>query len=152
MTIWRWGAPMVHRGNFPEVNRLQQEMDRLWNVVSGTGTGLEHARVFPPINISEDENQVVVRAELPGIAGDQIELSLTGDRLILRGERRTTQSGEKINYHRKEREEGVFRRIINLPSRVDSQKVEALSKNGVLTIKIAKAEEVKPRQVSIQTA
>ena len=72
--------------------------------------------------------------------------------MILRGERRTTQSGEKINYHRKEREEGVFRRIINLPSRVDSQKVEALSKNGVLTIKIAKAEEVKPRQVSIQTA
>jgi HSP20 family protein len=127
-------------------------MDRLWNVVSGAGTGLEHARVFPPINISEDENQVVVRAELPGISGDQIELSLTGDQLILRGERRTTQSGEKINYHRKEREEGVFRRIINLPSRVDSQKVEALSKNGVLTIKIAKAEEVKPRQVSIQTA
>ena len=152
MTIWRWGAPVVNRGNFPEVNRLQREMDRLWNVVSGAGTGLEHARVFPPINISEDENQVVVRAELPGISGDQIELSLTGDQLILRGERRTTQSGEKINYHRKEREEGVFRRIINLPSRVESQKVEALSKNGVLTIKIAKAEEVKPRQVSIQTA
>jgi len=127
-------------------------MDRLWNAVSGTGTGLEHARVFPPINISEDENQVVVRAELPGISGDQIELSLTGDQLILRGERRTTHSGEKINYHRKEREEGVFRRIINLPTRVDSEKVEALSKNGVLTIKIAKAEEVKPRQVSIQAA
>ncbi len=118
----------------------------------GAGTGLDRSRVFPPINIFEDENQVIVRAELPGISGDQIELSLTGDQLILRGERRTTQSGEKINYHRKEREEGVFRRIINLPSRVDSQKVEALSKNGVLTIKIAKAEEVKPRQVSIQTA
>ncbi len=150
MTIWRWGAPVVSRRNFPEVNRLQQEMDRLWNVVSGAGTGLEASRVFPPINISEDENQVVVRAELPGISTEQIELSLTGDRLILRGERRTSQSGEKINYHRKEREEGVFRRIINLPSRVDSQKVEALSKDGVLTIKIAKAEEVKPRQVSIQ--
>ena len=152
MTIWRWGAPVVYRGNFPEVNRLQKEMDRLWNTVSGAGMRLEHSRVFPPINIYEDENQVVLRAELPGISGDQIELSVTGDRLILRGERRTTQSGEKINYHRKEREEGVFRRIINLPSRVDSQKVEALSKNGVLTIKMAKAEEVKPRQVSIQTA
>ena len=72
MTIWRWGAPVVNRGNFPEVNRLQKEMDRLWNVVSGVGTGLEHSRVFPPINISEDENQVVVRAELPGISGDKL--------------------------------------------------------------------------------
>jgi HSP20 family protein len=152
MTIWRWGAPVINRGNFPEVNRLQQEMDRLWNTVAGSGTGLEHARVFPPINISEDENQVLVRAELPGIESDQIELSLTGERLILRGERRTALSGEKINYHRKEREDGVFRRIINLPGRVDSQQVEALFKNGVLTIKIAKAEEVKPRQVSIQVA
>ena len=87
MTIWRWGAPVFNRGNFPEVNRLQQEMDRLWNTVAGSGTGLEHRRVFPPINISEDENQVLVRAELPGIESDQIELSLTGERLILRGER-----------------------------------------------------------------
>ena len=114
--------------------------------------GLEHPGVFPPINISEDESQVIIRAELPGLQGDQIGLSLTGERLILRGERWTAPSGEKINYHRKEREEGVLRRTINLPSRVDSQKVEALFKNGVLTIKIAKAEEVKPPQVSIQVA
>jgi HSP20 family protein len=152
MTIWRWGAPVINRGNFPEVNRLQQEMDRLWNTVAGAGAGREQARVFPPINISEDEHQVLIQAELPGIAGDKIELSLTGERLILRGERWTSQSGEKINYHRKEREEGVFRRIINLPTRVDPQKVEALFKNGILTIKIGKAEEVKPRQVSIQVA
>jgi HSP20 family protein len=71
--------------------------------------------------------------------------------LILRGERKATQTGEKINYHRKEREEGVFRRVINLSTRVDADRVEAVSKNGVLTIKIAKAEEVKPRQVTIQS-
>ena len=82
---------------------------------------------------------------------DSIDLSLNGDQLILRGERKTTQTGEKMNYHRKEREEGMFRRVVNLATRVDADRVEAVSKNGVLTIKIAKAEEVKPRQVAIQT-
>ncbi|MBI5585592.1 MAG: Hsp20/alpha crystallin family protein [Deltaproteobacteria bacterium] len=151
MTIWRWGAPDIFGSSFSDLVRLQNEMNRLWELASGVKSVSDRSRVYPPMNITEDDNFLYVRAELPGVEVGAIDLSLHGDQLILRGERKTAQTGEKINCHRKEREEGVFRRVINLSTRVDGNQVEAVSKNGVLTIKLAKAEEVKPRQVTIQT-
>ena len=151
MTIWRWGAPDIFGSSFSDLVRLQNEMNRLWELASGVQSVSDRSRVYPPMNITEDDDFLYVRAELPGVEIGSIDLSLNGDQLILRGERKTTQTGEKMNYHRKEREEGVFRRVVNLATRVDADRVEAVSKNGVLTIKIAKAEEVKPRQVAIQT-
>jgi HSP20 family protein len=151
MTIWRWGAPDIFGSSFSDLVRLQNEMNRLWELASGVKAVSDRSRVYPPMNITEDDDFLYVRAELPGVEVGAIDLSLHGDQLILRGERKITQTGEKINYHRKEREEGIFRRVINLSTRVDGNKVEAFSKNGVLTVKIAKAAEAKPRQVPIQT-
>ena len=151
MTIWRWGAPDIFGSSFSDLVRMQNEMNRLWELASGVKSVVDRSRVYPPMNITEDDEFLFVRAELPGVEVGAIDLSLNGDQLILRGDRKTTQTGEKINYHRKEREEGVFRRVVNLATRVDANRVEAVSKNGVLTIKIGKAEEVKPHQVKIQT-
>lgn len=150
MTLWRWGAPNAFGNTFQEFERLQNEMSRLWGVVSGTPTLVERARIFPPVVVSEDNDYLYVRAELPGVETNQLDLSVVNDQLILRGERKTVEEGEKVNYHRREREEGIFRRVIALPSRVNTEKVEARAKNGILTIQLAKAEEVKPRPIQIK--
>lgn len=150
MAIWKWGSPPGFGNTFQEVERLHNEMNRLWERVSGSGTAPETLPVFPPVIVSEDDDYYYVRAEMPGVEARQLDLSVVNDQLILRGERKTAQEGEKINYHRREREEGIFRRVIALPSRVNNERVEARTKNGILTIKLAKAEEVKPRPVEIQ--
>ena len=150
MTLWRWGSPNAFGNTAQEVERLQNEMNRLWGMVSGTPTVIERARIFPPVVVSEDSDYLYVRAELPGVETGQLDLSVVNDQLILRGERKTAEEGEKVNYHRREREEGIFRRVITLPSRVDTERVEARTRNGILTIKLAKAEEVKPRPIQIK--
>jgi HSP20 family protein len=150
MTLWRWGSPNALGNTFQEYERLQNEMNRLWGLVSGAPTQGERARVFPPVVVSEDNDYLYVRAELPGVEAGQLDLSVVNDQLILRGERKTVEEGEKTNYHRREREEGIFRRVISLPTRVNTEKVEARTKNGILTIKLAKAEEVKPRPIQIK--
>jgi HSP20 family protein len=150
MTLWRWGSPNAFGNTFQEVERLQNEMNRLWGMVSGTPTISERARIFPPVVVSEDSDYLYVRAELPGVETGQLDLSVVNDQLILRGERKTAEEGGKVNYHRREREEGIFRRVIALPSRVNTEQVEARTKNGILTIKLAKAEEVKPRPIQIK--
>jgi HSP20 family protein len=150
MMLWRWGAPGAFGNTFQEMERLQKEMSRLWGMVSGSPTSIERARIFPPVVISEDGEYLYVRAELPGVETKQLDLSVVNDQLILRGEQKTSEEGEKINYHRREREEGIFRRVIALPSRVNTERVEARTKNGILTIKLAKAEEVKPKPIQIE--
>ncbi|OGP49055.1 MAG: hypothetical protein A2Y79_01550 [Deltaproteobacteria bacterium RBG_13_43_22] len=150
MTLWRWGSPHLLGNTFQEVERLQNEMNSLWERVSRTPTGVERARIFPPVVISEDAEYFFVRAELPGVETKQLDLSVVNDQLILRGEQRAPEDGGKANYHRREREEGIFRRVIALPFRVNTEKVEARIKNGMLTIKLAKAEEVKPKPIQIE--
>jgi HSP20 family protein len=101
--------------------------------------------------VSEDEDNLYVRAELPGVVPDEIEIAIKENNLVIKGERKITAEGEKISYHRREREAGSFRRIISLPTRVDSSKVTAACKNGVLTVTLPKAAEVKPRQIEVKT-
>jgi HSP20 family protein len=150
MTLWRWGSPNTFGKTLQEAERLQNEMNRLWGMLSGAPASLEKSGLFPPVVVSEDNDCLYVRAELPGAESDQLDLSVVNDQLILRGERKSGEEGEKVNYHRREREEGIFRRVIALPSRVNTEKVEARTKNGILTIKLAKAEEVKPRPIQIK--
>lgn len=150
MTLWRWSSADAQGNTFQEVERLRNEMNRLWGRVSGESAGVEKARIFPPVVVSEDNDYLYVRAELPGVETGQLDLSVVNNQLILRGERKTGEEGGKVNYHRREREEGIFRRIIALPSRVNTEQVEARTKNGILTITLAKAEEVKPRPIQIK--
>jgi len=126
-------------------------MDRLFRDFSG-GTESFFSRAFPAVNITEDAENFYVRGELPGIKADDLDVSVVEGGLLIRGERKLATEDKQANYHRRERESGFFRRMIALPARVDSAKVSAKVKNGVFTITLPKAEEAKPRKISVKTS
>ncbi|MBW2066630.1 MAG: Hsp20/alpha crystallin family protein [Deltaproteobacteria bacterium] len=135
---------------FSEIERMRQEMDRLFENLAGGLLRETIAGVFPLTNVTEDKDNFYVRAELPGISKDELEISVTNDTLSISGERKIPEEGENVRYHRKEREEGRFSRIITLPSPIDTEKVEASCENGVLTVVLPKVEEAKPRQIKVK--
>jgi len=104
------------------------------------------------MNITEDKNNYYVRAELPGIKADELEISVTGDTLSVSGERKLPVEDEKAQYHRREREAGRFSRIVTLPGQLNTGKIEARRTEGVLTVTLPKAEAVKPRQIAVKTS
>jgi HSP20 family protein len=107
------------------------------------------AGVFPLINLTEDKDNYYVRAELPGVKGEEIDIQVTGKNLAISGERRIVAEKENARYHRREREAGTFSRMVGLPGEIDADKVEANLENGILTIVVAKAEIAKPKQISV---
>jgi HSP20 family protein len=139
--------------DFLEFDRMRNQMDNIWKAMRG---GVHHIRenytgVFPLINISEDDDTLFFTAELPGIKVEDLELIIKGDALSLKGEKKIESRPEEVHFYRRERAEGVFRRSLTLPYRVDPDKAEAVFKNGVLTITIPKAPEAKGWQVSVKT-
>ena len=135
-----------------EMEQLQRRMDRLFQDAYGAEGQSGRGGVYPLVNISEDRDHIYVRAELPGVQAGDLEITLQDNSLILRGERKITAEDKQVNYHRRERESGFFRRVLALPAAVSTDKVEALCKDGVLTIKMAKPEEVKPRKIEVKVA
>lgn len=138
------------RSPFHELDEMQRQMDRLMDALSGRRTGHVSAGVFPPINLTEDQDNYYVRAELPGIEADKLDIQATGNNLSLSGERRIAEEGNGVRYHRREREGGSFSRVITLPGDIDAEKVDAEMANGILTIKVAKAEKAKPKQIAVR--
>lgn len=137
---------------FRELQRLQRQMDRLFQESFGIGRFPWRAGVYPLVNISEDRDYVYVRAELPGIKPGDLEIHIKDQNLIIRGERKIPSEEKDVNFHRRERESGFFRRVVSLPGPVNPDKVEATCKEGILTVKLAKPEEVKPRQIPVRSA
>jgi HSP20 family protein len=130
--------------------RLRDELDQLFDI----GLPLANIRsvprgTFPAINMQEGKDSATIQAHLPGIDPKQIELSIEDNVLTIKGKRETGTSGEKINCHRRERFSGEFSRIVSLPEGLDSEKVAAQYKDGILNISISKAEAKKPKQISV---
>jgi HSP20 family protein len=144
---WDWTRP------FEELERLRRQMDLLsGGLTGGRLRGTPAAGVFPLMNVTEDKDNYYVRAELPGLKADDLELSVTGDTLSVSGERKIPAEDEKAQYHRREREAGRFSRIVSLPAQLDTGKAEASCADGVLTVTLPKAEEAKPRQIAVKTS
>jgi HSP20 family protein len=153
MAVVRWKPGLFgwHRDPFSEMDRFRREMGKLIDAFNA-GRGSDHsAGVFPALNVSDDEDNLYVRAELPGVAPEDIEITTKENNLILKGERKIAAEGEKVSYHRRERESGIFRRIISLPTRVDADRISAVCQNGVLTVTLPKAAEIKPRQIEVKS-
>lgn len=106
---------------------------------------------FPPLNIWEKDDKVFVEAELPGITGDQIDISITGSQLTIKGERKSPGVLEGA-WGRQERAFGAFMRIIDLPWEIDPASVEAKLTNGVLTIALAKSARSVPKKITVQNS
>ncbi|OGP72092.1 MAG: molecular chaperone [Deltaproteobacteria bacterium RBG_13_58_19] len=138
---------------FREVSRLRREMDRLWDEYFGPGRRalqpLEEAWA-PAIDVSEAADQITVKAEVPGMEAKDIDISLVGDVLTIKGEKKSEREEKKENYHLVERTYGSFSRSLKLPTAVKADKIDASYKQGVLTIVCPKKEEVKPKQIEIK--
>jgi HSP20 family protein len=133
-----------------EMNRLQSEMNRLFGRY-GVGDGSDRtAAGFPALDLWEDEDNLYVEAELPGMELDDLEIFVNGDdQLSIKGKRKPPQI-EKAAWHRQERGFGSFSRLMSLPQYVDADKVQAEFNSGVLTISLPKKEEVKPRRIEVK--
>jgi HSP20 family protein len=131
-------------------DRLHGEMDRLlgdWGVNVPRGIPLA---AFPPVNVWEDGDAFHVEAELPGLTQEQLQLSVTNrNQLTLQGERLPAEA-DKGRWHRRERGFGRFQRLLKLPAPVDADKIEATFENGVLHVTLPKAEEARPRRISVK--
>jgi HSP20 family protein len=115
----------------------------------GGGEDLQSRTWTPSVDIEETENAYVLKAELPGMTKDDIQITLENNVLRLSGERKMEKNVDQGNYHRVERVYGTFSRSFALPHQVDSEHVQAASENGVLTITVPKAEQARPRKISI---
>ena len=135
------------RGPFDE---LRQEMDAL---LDRFGAGVPSGRrgVFPPANLYETEDAYILTAELPGVGPEDVEISIERSTLTLSGQRQIDHGDGETSAHRLERASGSFRRAFELPVEVDVDKAEAAQRNGVLMVRLPKAPEHKPRQITVQT-
>jgi len=133
-----------------EVNRLQREMNRLFE--DYYPSRVRRAPAFPALNVWTNEDGLNITAEVPGVHPEDIDISVVGDTLTLSGERRPDELKEGARYHRQERGYGSFSRSLQLPYMVDVRKVNATFRNGVLNIELPRAEQDKPRKISVKSA
>jgi len=138
------------RNAFEELNRMRRQMDHLFDSMS-TGSQVGYrSGVFPALNLTEDKDAYHIRAELPGMTADMLQIEATGKKLSISGQRQIPSAGQNAKYHRRERESGRFSRVITVPGEIESAMVEAALTNGILTVTLPKAQETKPRQISIR--
>jgi len=131
----RYTTPSI----WDELNRMQREM-RTMAVPS-----------FPAINVWSGEEGAVVTAEIPGVSSEDLDISVVGETLTIKGERKSPELAEGEHYHRQERTHGYFTRTIELPFPVNADDVTADLRNGVLSISLPRAESDKPRKISVQS-
>jgi HSP20 family protein len=138
---------------FREMMSLRDAMDRLFE-----DSFVRPSRFWPdqmgrgelPIDMYQTANDVVVKASLPGVKPEEVNITITGDTLTIKGEHKEEQEVKQEDYFRKERYYGAFSRSLILPVQVQSDKAEATFENGILTLTLPKAEEVKPKQIKIK--
>lgn len=137
---------------FEELGLLRRQFGRLFDEMLAGAQREPMAGIFPLTNVSEDADNYYVRAELPGIGADELDISVAGNTLTLSGERKLEADAENAKYHRREREAGKFNRVITLPDQFQMDKVDARTTDGVLSVVLPKEEKSKPRQISVKTS
>jgi HSP20 family protein len=136
-----------------EFDRIREEMDRLWDSflegrpVRRSEDGREWS---PSVDISETKNDLVIKAELPGLDPKDIDISMNNGYLTIKGEKKHEKEEKGENYHLIERSYGAFTRSVQLPREVQSDKITASFKNGILRITLPKSEEAKKKEIKIK--
>ena len=138
---------------FKDLVSLQDKMNRLFesslskNLVTGEDVAV--GAWSPPVDILESETEIILKAELPGIELDQVELNINGHILTIRGERRFSKESKPEQYHRLERFYGPFHRSFTLPNTVDKERVKAKLKDGVLEVNLPKVDAAQAKAIAI---
>ena len=128
--------------------QLQRELDRFLGRSAASEAPASGAGLFPPVNLFADASGVVLRAEVPGVEPNSIDISIQRNALQISGER-PIKARDKGSYHRRERRFGKFSRSLQLPEDLETEKAAADCRDGVLTVRIPRREEAKPRQIRI---
>ena len=127
--------------------RLQQELERMLSSFEGPFAG-----AYPPLNVFDAGEEVVIKAELPGVDPAKLDVEVRDNTVTIKGERTFDTPEEKAAFHRRERLDGEFRRVIRLPARLESAEAKAEYKHGVLTVRVPKAKEARPRRLEVTAA
>jgi len=135
-----------------ELNTIQSEMNRLFNSFfesSSPANGTSLRRWIPAMDLVETDDDFVLRADLPGLTEDDVNIELEDNVLTLSGERKSEREEKNEGYYRVERASGSFQRSLTLPEGVDPEGIRASFENGVLEVRVPKPEQRKPRKVTI---
>jgi HSP20 family protein len=146
-------ANIIRWDPFGEMVHLHRAVDRLfdegfprpWRLA-----GWEDGEAFLPLDVYETEDELVVKASLPGIKPEDVDVSITGDTLSIKAEYKAEEETKKRSYYRQEHRYGSFHRAITLPTQVESDKAEAVFEHGVLTLTMPKAESIKPKTIKVK--
>ncbi|NBB89682.1 MAG: Hsp20 family protein [Spirochaetes bacterium] len=135
-----------------EVDRLRNEINRIFDDDWFGGRGLLDRTFAPSMDIEDSGDEVLVTAELPGIDIKDVDVSVSGNVLTVKGEKKDEHEDRDGGYYHRERWSGSFQRSVTLPDAVDAENVKAEMKSGILRITFPKREEVKPKQISVKSA
>lgn len=135
-----------------ELMTLREAMDRLFDDAFTRPLSVRDgwSMSSPAIDMYQTENEVVVKASIPGIRAEEVQINITGDVLTLRGELKQEEERKEKAWHIREHRLGSFERSVALPTAVKTDKAEAVFDNGILTITLPKADEVKPKTINIK--
>jgi HSP20 family protein len=153
LSLWKRRSP-IDGG----LARLREEMDRTFDRFFSEPWGMLEPKMLrsegwlPPVDVSETDAEVTIRAEIPGIAAKDLEIAVTGTMLTISGKKEEYEEKKGEDFYQSERRFGSFRRAIDLPETIDAEKVNAESDNGVVTIHVAKKPGIKPKRVEVKAA
>ena len=142
--VWNWSA-------FDQLTSIRDEINRLFDSPAQNGGSDVFNTWSPALDLYEDKDNLVLRAEIPGLKKEDIDISVHENVVSITGERRSEKKVEGDQSAREERSYGRFTRSLKLPKQVDANRVKAAYKDGILSITLAKAEEAKPRQIEIKS-
>ena len=143
---------LIRRDPFREMLSLRSTMERLfYNVFFGTQWDWEADIQHLALDVSETEGEYMVKASIPGINPDDLDITFTGKTLTIKGEYKEEETKEEARYHLRERRFGSFTRSVTLPTSVEADRIEARYEAGVLTLRLPKTEDVKPKRISIRS-
>ena len=154
-SLTRWQRPaMTSWPSFGQLTDLREEIDRLFGapLAELARTSQLLSGWTPAMDVFEDKDNLYVRAELPGMRKEDIDVSLHDGSLSISGERRSEEKYKEAEVYRAERFVGRFQRTVTLPTQVAADKVKAQYKDGILTITLPKAEEAKPKQINVNVS
>jgi len=146
MSMMRWEP-------FRELMSLRQAMDRLFEesfVRPSRILGLFGEEAQPPIDMYQTPKEVVIKVALPGVKPEEVDVTIAGDTLTIKGETKTSEEAQREDYLYQEHSYGAFTRSVKLPPDIKSEKAEATFENGILTLTIPRAEEAKPKAIKVK--
>ncbi len=143
-----WPSRPTFDSGSADLDRVRRDIARLLEAAAGETS--VSAGVFPPLNLTQDDDNFYLRAEVPGVKPDELSISALRNRVTLSGKREIPTEEKPVSYHRKERAEGAFSRSISIPIEVDASRADARFADGILTLTLPKAEAAKPRQITVK--